>query len=406
MNAHPWHKVVLVLLALILCLLAFISDADPGNAQSGGNLLYNGNFERGFTFREGCGHVGVGWGCFTNRGQAVYGYYDDQWQPVVAGGGHSQLIEINTIGLGAGTDNRYAGLYQTVRLTPGATYRIAFQGMIRTTTPEASFTDPWRYRVQFGYSVGRQANWRTVTNWVDVGWDMYDNRLHPTDFNSFQAKFIAQESSVTIYIRVWKKWGTTNEEIDINLDSISLTRTTADDTVLPLLTATPTPIATSVLLFGGTPVISLPEPTPDPNRRRFFSDDLSVIANWPRFSANHVAFAHPGSWEPIASPLGGNAIIEEYLLGIPGWGGEQSLGFSSVPFEQIQPSDVIALTSFTIGGIEGVKWSRQGPNYVGYHYCTGGFGAAGSFCVVVTTPIANPMVELQLDYLVRSIVFY
>ena len=30
--------------------------------------------------------VGQGWGCFTNGGSAAYGFYDDQWAPVVADG--------------------------------------------------------------------------------------------------------------------------------------------------------------------------------------------------------------------------------------------------------------------------------------------------------------------------------
>lgn len=405
-NRPLWNKILLILLALALLLPPLIIDAGAGNAQSGGNLLTNGSFERGFSYREGCGHVGIGWSCFTNRGQAVYGFYDDEWPPVVADGGHSQLIELNTKGLGVGTDDRYAGIYQTVRLTPGATYQFNLRGMIRTTTDDSEFVDPWRYRVQFGYSLGRRADWLDVTNWVDVGWDMYDDRLQPTTFNSYSANFLAQESSVTLYIRVWKKWGTTNEEIDINFDDISLVRNLNQVSLLPRLTATPVPTISPLRLPNGTPIISLPEPTPDPSLRRYIPPGLGVIAAWPRFSANHVAFAYPGPWVPFASPLGGNAIVEEFLLGIPGWGGEQSLGFSSIPFDQLQPPDVIATTPITIGGKEGLKWLRQGVDYVGYQYCTSGLNNAGSFCVRVTTPVANPQIELQLDYLVQSIVFY
>ncbi len=407
-NPNPWLTSLLLLVALLFLCGALLFDASPGNAQGGLNLISNGSFEHGFSYREGCGHVGIGWGCFTNRGLAVYGFYDDEWPPVVADGGHSQLIELNTKGLGVGTDDRYAGIYQTVRLTRGATYQFDLRGMIRTTTDDATFTDPWRYRVQFGYSVGRRADWLKVTNWVDVGWDLYDDRLEPTVFNDFSAKFVAQESNMTLYVRVWKKWGTTNEEIDINFDAIALTRSTPDDTLLPLLTATPTQVISPLRLPDGTPIISLPEPTPepDPNRRRFLLPNPNATIGWPRFAGGHVAFSHPGPWEPIASPLGGNAIVEEYLLGIPGWGGEQSLGFSSIPFEQLQPPDVIALTPFSIGGKEGVKWLRQGQGYVGYQYCTSGLNRDGTFCVEVTAATASPMIELQLDYLVRSIVFY
>jgi len=407
MYASPWTKVILPLIALVLFLTALAIETNHSSAQSGGNLLTNGNFERGFTFRENCGgHVAIGWGCFTNRGQAVYGFYDDKWPPVVADGGHSQLIEINTKGLGIGTDDRYAGLYQTVRVVPGAVYQFSLRGMIRSTTEDAAFLDPWRYRVQFGYSLGRQADWRDVTNWVDVGWDLYDDRLQPTVFNDFSAKFFAQESLVTLYVRVWKKWGTTNEEIDINFDDVMFTRSTASGSVLPLLTATPTQVASPLLLPNGTPIISLPEQTPDPDIARFVPPGMEAIAQWPRYYAHHVAFAHPGPWAPVESPLNDTAIIEKHLLGIPGWDSVQSVAFYDTPLNELDPPDVLITTTFPMGVKTGIKWIRQGPSYVGYQYCATGLRAQNSFCIEVTTPVANPMLELQLDYLARSLIFY
>ena len=395
-----------VISTIAIFVLAFVAGTRPSQAQDGANLLYNGNFERGFTYREGCGHVGISWNCFTNGGQAVYGFYDDQWPPVVAEGTHSQLIEVNTKGLGLGTDDRYAGIFQSVRLTTGATYQIALKGMIRSTTPEDGKLDPWRYRIQFGWSVGRRADWRIVTNWVDVGWDVYDSRLDPTTFNAFSAKFVAQEPQVTVYVRVWKKWGTTGEEIDINFDQISLVRTTADSSVLPLLTATPTQVVSPLTLLGGTPVISLPQPTPDVDRIRLLPTGPNAINDWPRFAVNRFAFSHPNTWLPLPLELTGDAVIERYLLGLPNFTSDNEIGFSSVPFSALRPPDLIATTPFMIGGKEGVKWLRQSFNYVGYQYCTSGPGDAGSFCVIVTMPVANPMIELQLDYLVKSIAFY
>lgn len=401
-RSHLWF----VLCAIGALILAVGVGTLPTQAQDGTNLLYNGNFERGFTYRDGCGHVGVSWNCFTNGGQAVYGFYDDQWAPVVAEGGHSQLIEINTKGLGLGTDDRYAGIFQTVRLAPGAAYQVNLKGMIRSTTPDDGKLDPWRYRVQFGWSVGRRADWRIVTNWVDVGWDVYDSRLEPTTFNAFRAKFIAQEPQVTVYVRVWKKWGTTGEEIDINFDSISLLRTTADSSVLPLLTATPTQVISPLTLLGGTPVISLPEPTPDVDRIRLLPTGPNAVTDWPRFAVNRFAFSYPSTWLPLPLELTNDAVIEKYLLGIPNFAGENSIGFSSIPLRDLRPPDLIATSPFMIGGKEGVKWLRQSFNYVGYQYCTSGPGDVGSFCVIVTMPVANPMIELQLDYLVKSIDFY
>lgn len=403
MMRDGWRASLLSGLAIVVLLLAFTESILPGKADA--NLLVNGNFERGFTYRDGCGHVGVGWGCFTNGGQAVYGFYDEQWDPVVADGEHGQLIEINTKGLGAGTDNRYAGLFQTVRVVPGTAYQISLRGMIRTTTLESETLDPWRYRVQFGWTLGRRADWRDVKNWVDAGWDVYDNRLAPGAFNDFRAKFIAQEPYVTVYIRVWKKWGTTGEEIDINFDSIALTATTKDNTTLATLTPTPTIIVSPLQLPQGTLVTALPPPPPVAPQSPL-PPDPGEIRDWPRISGNHVAFSYPSSWLPAANEISGNVILDEYRLGIPNVGGEQTLGFYNTPFSSLQPDSILSVSRLEIAGKLGAKWVRQGPTFVGYQYCTEGLDPQTTFCVRVTLPSANPMIELQLDYLVQSISFY
>jgi LysM repeat protein len=184
------------------------------------NVLANGSFEEGFASVAGCGMVGAGWQCFTNGGAANYGFYDDQWAPVVADGAHSQLIEINTNGIHAADADRYAGIFQTVRVKDWAEYTLSLRGMIRTTNQDG---DPWRYRVQVGWSAGPHASWGAVTNWVDTGWDNYYERTSPGSLQDFSTRFVAEDDYVTVYVRVWKKWGVPNEEIDINVDAIALT---------------------------------------------------------------------------------------------------------------------------------------------------------------------------------------
>ncbi len=184
------------------------------------NVLVNGDFERGFGNQPGCGAVGVGWQCFTNGGGANYGFYDDQWTPTVADGGHSQLIEINTKGIGNPEHDRYAGLYQTVAVTDWAEYTLNLKGQIRTTLMDG---DPWRYRVQVGWTNGHYADWTRVSNWQDVGWDNYYPRESPGGFSAYATRIKAEADYLTIYIRVWKKWGIGEEEIDVNFDTIALT---------------------------------------------------------------------------------------------------------------------------------------------------------------------------------------
>jgi LysM repeat protein len=212
----------LVSLVVALCLVAGVVAvaALPGTLfASEENLLANGSFEHGFSSIDGCGEVGGQWNCFTSGGVANYGFYDDQWEPVVADGNHSQLIEINTKGLAAADADRYAGIGQTVRIVPNATYKFSMRGMIRTTHSDG---DPWRYRVQVGYGVGPNAKWQDVDNWVDAGWDTYYERTKPGSMHQFQTSFRPSSEVITLFVRVWKKWGVPNEELDVNLDAIAL----------------------------------------------------------------------------------------------------------------------------------------------------------------------------------------
>jgi LysM repeat protein len=216
-NAH-WRRALTFICALALVASTFLVASTTQASYT--NVLANGSFEQGFYHQPGCGMVGNGWGCFTNGGAAVYGYYDDQWDRVVADGAHSQLIEINTFGIGLPDHDRYAGIYQTVKVVDWEHYTLNLRGMIRTTNMDG---DPWRYRVQVGWSAGSHPKWEAVTNWVDVGWDTYYERTSPGAMLDFSTGVKAEASHLTIYVRVWKKWGVPEEEIDINLDAISLT---------------------------------------------------------------------------------------------------------------------------------------------------------------------------------------
>lgn len=206
-----------VAIALLLTAVAVM----PRMLQAGElDALANGGFEHGFQSIVGCGDVGSQWQCFTNGGAAAYGFYDDQWELVVHEGQHSQLIEINTKNMAAGDNDRYAGIYQTARVVPHAKYKLSLRGMIRTTNAEG---DPWRYSVQVGWVSGPHGDWRDVTNWADVGWNTYYPRTSPGAFSAYETHLVPDSELITVFVRVWKKWGVAYEEIDVNLDSIRLT---------------------------------------------------------------------------------------------------------------------------------------------------------------------------------------
>lgn len=221
MRLHK-HRQRLVGIALVLALLATMTlGSASGLATAEGEVLFNGNFEGGFTYQPGCGAVGTGWGCFTNGGTVDYGFYDDQWAPVVADGAHSQLIELSTLKYAASEANRYAGIYQTVTLVKGASYTLKLRGLMREHKPDPA-EDKYRYRVQWGYTTDGSTDWQAVTNWKELPWDKIDERTAPTGMQSFSTTFTASSTKITLFFRVWKKWGTPYKELDVNLDAISL----------------------------------------------------------------------------------------------------------------------------------------------------------------------------------------
>ncbi|HSN77071.1 MAG TPA: LysM peptidoglycan-binding domain-containing protein [Anaerolineae bacterium] len=208
--------------ALVLALLgSMVLGSASGLAMGSVELLKNGNFESGFRNVPGCGMVGNNWGCFTNGGTVDYGFYDDQWAPVVMDGKSSQLIEMNTMQYAASEPNRYAGIYQTVSLVKGANYTFKLSGGMRERNPDPK-DDKFRYRVEWGYTPDGSTRWANVTNWVELPWDKIDERTSPTGLLNFSTTFQAPSSKATIFIRVWKKWGSPYKELDVNLDAISL----------------------------------------------------------------------------------------------------------------------------------------------------------------------------------------
>ena len=216
------NKQRIVGVALVLALLGtMVLGSASGLAMGSVELLKNGNFESGFRNVPGCGMVGNNWGCFTNGGTVDYGFYDDQWAPVVKDGKSSQLIEMNTMQYAASEPNRYAGIYQTVHLAKGANYTLKLSGGMRERNPDPK-DDAYRYRVEWGYTPDGSTKWANVTNWVELPWDKIDERTSPTGLLNFSTTFTAPSSKATIFFRVWKKWGSPYKELDVNLDAISL----------------------------------------------------------------------------------------------------------------------------------------------------------------------------------------
>lgn len=217
-----WIAIAIIIALVVGILPARGVSAVPykgGAATVFGDVLFNGDFEEGFMANDACGGmVGKGWGCFHNGGTAAYGFFDDQWDPVVYSGEHSQLIEINTLQAG-GDNDRNAGIFQKVSVWPNYEYELSLKGIIRAQDHGG---DPWRYRVYVGFDYEGDTDWRAVTDWRELPWDTYYDRLNPGSFSSFTTKVKPTNDTLTVFIRVQRKWGTWYEETDFNLDAISL----------------------------------------------------------------------------------------------------------------------------------------------------------------------------------------
>ncbi|MEJ5199951.1 MAG: hypothetical protein WHX53_13590, partial [Anaerolineae bacterium] len=158
------RKQQLIAVAVAIALFAALAlGGATGLAVTQQEVLFNGNFEGGFSQIPGCGMVGNGWGCFTNGGSVTYGFYDDQWAPVRADGAHSQLIEMNTMQPAASEPDRYAGIYQTVNVVKGSKYEFKLSGLVREALKDGMKPDPnddrYRYRVQWGYTPDGTTDW-------------------------------------------------------------------------------------------------------------------------------------------------------------------------------------------------------------------------------------------------------
>jgi hypothetical protein len=191
----------------------------PSMAGSGDNLVANGDFEGGF----GVDGVAYAWHKFDNGGEMTASWHDDTWLPVIYDGAHSQLIEINTVCRGASDPDRYAGIYQKLTVKAGTTYELCLHGMLRSLWGDP---DPisWGYTPQIGIDQAGGTDWSTLApeDWTDIPWDNVYPRTEPgEELDSYCMNVKAESSSLTLFIRLWKKWPTAGREVLLNVDGIT-----------------------------------------------------------------------------------------------------------------------------------------------------------------------------------------
>ncbi len=202
----------------VLLLLGIIYLPRPAFSQEGDiqNLIVNGGFEGGF--QEDFG-VGYGWGGFSN-GNAVVGWNFDDWAKVVTDGTYAQRIEIKD----AVDLNRYAGIYQTVAVVPGQQYKLSISGLIRSQEGDPALSD-FGYRMQYAVDYEGDIAWELIpeSEWQELPWDeqpLSNAADAQYTHDTFETTITAQNDTLTVFIRGWKKWLNKGSGI-YNLDQIS-----------------------------------------------------------------------------------------------------------------------------------------------------------------------------------------
>lgn len=204
-------KKVAVLCAL--CVLALM--AAGGVSAESVNVIENGSFEGEFVHG-----VGEQWVAFDNGGPAAYSYQPDPREPVVLDGAYSQLMILHTEAVEASETDRYMGLYQVVKVVPDARYMFSLYGMIRSS--EVSEIDSRRnYRLQVGFDPKGDTDPNAVTEWTEIDWPEYDIKS-PGAIQSYARGVTATGDTMTVFIRLWKKFPTVGERVEVNIDAVSL----------------------------------------------------------------------------------------------------------------------------------------------------------------------------------------
>ena len=172
----------------------------------------NGSFEGGFEDES----LALGWSTFNN-GSAIYQFLEEVWPMAVYDGEGAQRIQVD----GAIQPDRYAGIYQTVNVIPGGTYRLSLHGQIRTGLGDAQASQ-YGYVMQLGFDYSGGQDWTQVDNWIDLPWDEQRFDARELVFYDYEAAVAPPAPQMTLFIRAWNKWADPGR-VEYTVDEISLT---------------------------------------------------------------------------------------------------------------------------------------------------------------------------------------
>jgi hypothetical protein len=212
--------------------------------------------------------VAPGWNTFSSD-KAIVGWYYEGWDEMIYSGKQALMIAIIS---DQGAEDRFAGVYQTLAVVPGAEYELEVFGLIRS--PEGSNrASGFGYIMQYGLDPTGTADLNQVTTWVDLVLPEFP-REDPTDqidyvHGIYRARIIPQTDTITLFFRAVKKWPDYREG-NFVLDNLSFKGSGAAQPVRiqvtlptptppPVLTTTTTLTQTSSVAGGANPTAETPE---------------------------------------------------------------------------------------------------------------------------------------------------
>ena len=184
------------------------------NSMEPGNVILNGDFESGFD------DLGIGneWQSFANVA-GVYGWSDETWPGLVLDGQHAQMMRITF----SSEPNQYLGIRQTLPVVTGEDYELTLHGLIRSAEGRVEDSG-WGYRMEWGIDTKGRDSWEVVEEWYDTGWDEQILDADSYTIQEHKATITPPEDSLTLFIRGWRKWGSQDQDRDVDfvIDGLSL----------------------------------------------------------------------------------------------------------------------------------------------------------------------------------------
>lgn len=187
------------------------------------DTLKNGGFEGDF----GVDGVADQWHRFTND-SAKYIFASEVWPLAIRDGKQAQRITI----FEATQPDRYAGIYQTIPVIPGETYKLGLHGQIRSRAGDITVSN-YGYRMQYAVDYEGGEDWQALPEkaWVELPWDEQPLDGANVKFLDYSAKLTPTGDHITVFIRAWNKWADP-VEAQYTLDTLSLVGPKPVDTLV------------------------------------------------------------------------------------------------------------------------------------------------------------------------------